>query len=263
MEQKIDKKKLESLAAEWLMEDESLEDLQNGYYLIQKKDGFRFGVDAVLLADFAKIKKGEKVLEMGSGTGIIPILLATRYNPSKIEAIEIQEPFVEMGNRSLKLNKFDGFVKINHLDLKEGPEFFGKAVFDVVVTNPPYMKAESGINCPQEERNIACFEVKCTIDDVVSSAKELLRSGGRFYMVHRADRLVDIVFAMRNAGLEPKRIRFVQSKPRSKPHLILICGVRSGGPELKVEEPLIIYEEDGSYTEEILRIYGRSGQIER
>ena len=248
--------------SEWIREDESLEDLQNGYFLLQKKDGFRFGVDAVLLADFAKIKKGEKVLEMGSGTGIIPILLAAKYKPERIEGLEIQEHMAEMGNRSLKVNKLESFVHINHLDLKDATGVFGKAIFDVVVTNPPYMKASSGVNCPQEERNIACFEVKCTIDDVVNNARDLLRTGGRFYMVHRADRLADIIFAMRNAGLEPKQIRFVQSKPRSKPHLILICGVRNGGPELRFEEPLIIYEEDGSYTDEILRIYGRGEKIE-
>lgn len=253
---------MESQMKEWIKEDESLEDLQNGYYLIQKKEGFRFGVDAVLLSDFAKVKKGEKVLEMGSGTGIIPILLAAKYKPARIEAMEIQEHMAEMGNRSLQLNKLDGFVHISHLDLKDGVSKFGKAVFDVIVTNPPYMKAASGINCPQEERNIACFEVKCTIEDVVNSARDMLRTGGRFYMVHRADRLADIIFAMRTSGLEPKLIRFVQSKPRSKPHLILICGVRNGGPELRFEEPLIIYEEDGSYTEEILRIYGRGDEIE-
>lgn len=242
---------------EWLKEGESLEDLQNGYFLIQKKAGFRFGVDAVLLADFTKVKKGERVLEMGSGTGIIPLLLTKRYHPRHIDGLEIQEPMAEMANRSVEMNGLSEKIKIHAMDLKTATSVFGKAVFDVVVTNPPYMKVVSGVNCPEEERNIACFEVKCDLTDIINTARDLLRTGGRFYMVHRADRLVDIICTMKEAGLEPKRIRFVQSKADSKPHLLLIEGSRNGGPELRFEPPLIIYQEDGSYTDEIHRIYGK------
>ncbi|HYE11500.1 MAG TPA: tRNA1(Val) (adenine(37)-N6)-methyltransferase [Patescibacteria group bacterium] len=238
-------------------QDECLDDLQNGYMLIQKNKTFKFGVDAVLLADFAEIKRSEHVLEMGTGTGIIPILLHAKKQPASITALEIQEDMADMARRSVKYNKLEDIISILHMDLKEAPKKLGKAKYDCVVTNPPYVKREAGINNPEETKAIARFEIACTLQDVVSTAKELLQSGGKLFMVHRADRLVDIIYEMRNQGIEPKRIRFVHSNTGKRPHLILIEGTRGGRPELKFMDPLYIYDDKGEYTEEIHRIYGR------
>ncbi|MDF2530493.1 MAG: putative O-methyltransferase [Clostridia bacterium] len=240
-----------------IKQDECLDDLQNGYMLIQKNNTFKFGVDAVLLADFAEIKKSEHVLEMGTGTGIIPILLHAKKQPASITALEIQEDMADMASRSIKYNKLEERISILHMDLKEAPERLGKAKYDCVVTNPPYVKREAGINNPEESKAIARFEIACTLQDVVSTAKELLQPGGKLFMVHRADRLADIVYEMRNQGIEPKRIRFVHSNAGKRPHLILIEGTRGGRPELKFMDPLYIYDDKGEYTAEIHRIYGR------
>ncbi len=240
-----------------IREDESLDDLQNGYMLIQKNDSFKFGVDAVLLADFAEIKMVDNVLEMGTGTGIIPILLYAKKRPKSITALEIQPDMADMARRNVQYNKLEQIISILHMDLKEAPMVLGKAKYDCIVTNPPYVKKECGINNPTENKAISRFEIACTLQDVLKSTKELLKSGGKFFMVHRADRLVDIIYEMRVLGIEPKRIRFVHSNIGKRPHLMLIEGVRGGKPELKFMEPLYIYDDKGQYTEEINRIYGR------
>lgn len=240
-----------------LKPDETLDDLQNGYYIIQKKEGFRFGVDAVLLSDFAALKKTDNVLEMGTGTGIIPILLHAKKNPRKIIAIEIQEDMAEMANRSIMYNKLEDYISILPMNLKDAPKKLGRGVFNAVVTNPPYMKLGSGIINPSEKQAISRFEVECSLEDVLDSSYEVLMPGGRLFMVHRADRLVDIIFNMRMRKIEPKRIRFVHSSIGKKPHLLLIEGMKGGKPELKFMEPLYIYDENGDYTQEIHNIYGR------
>lgn len=238
-------------------EDETLDDLQNGYMLIQKKNTFRFGVDAVLLADFADVKRKDKVLEMGTGTGIIPILLHAKKSPTSITAIELQEDMAEMAQRSVLYNKLQDRITVKCMDLKEAPSLLGRAVYDCVITNPPYMKQQCGINNPVETKAISRFEVKCTLQDVVESAKQLVRSGGKLFMVHRADRLVDIIYTMRSLDMEPKRIRFVHPSIGKRPNLVLIEGARGGNPELKFMDPLYIHDQNGEYTEEIYRIYGR------
>jgi len=243
---------------ELIKADECIDDLQNGYMLIQKNDAFKFGVDAVLLADFAEPKRTDHVLEMGTGTGIIPILLYARKQPASITALEIQADMADMAQRSIKYNKLEDKINVLNMDLKAAAEKLGKARYDCVVTNPPYVKKEAGINNPTETKAIARFEIACTLQDVVGCAKDLLRSGGKLYMVHRADRLVDIIFEMRNQGVEPKRIRFVHSSIGKRPHLVLIEGSRGGRPELKFMDPLYIYDDKGEYTGEIHRIYGRT-----
>lgn len=243
---------------ELIKEDESLDDLQNGYMLIQKNNAFRFGVDAVLLADFVEAKRTDEILEMGTGTGIIPILLHAKKQPKSITALEIQTDMAEMARRSIQYNHLSETIEVLNMDLKEAAAKLGKARYDCVVTNPPYVKKEGGINNPEETKAIARFEIACTLSDVVNTAKELLKSGGKLFMVHRADRLVDIIYEMRNAGLEPKRLRFVHSNINKRPHLILIEGTRGGRPELRLMDPLYIYDDKGEYTEEIHRIYGRT-----
>ncbi len=241
----------------YIKEDETLDDLQNGYSLIQKKDGFRFGVDAVLLADFANVKSTSKVIDIGTGTGIIPILLYARNKPKSIVGIEIQSDMAEMAARSILYNKLENAIEIRNMDLKEASSILGKSEFDVVVSNPPYVKQEAGINNPDMKKAIARFELMCTLEDVVQSAKDLLKTGGKLFMVHRSDRLVDIIYTMRDLGMEPKRIRFVHSAYSKRPHLVLIEGVRGGKAELKFMDPLYIYDDKGLYTDEINRIYGR------
>lgn len=242
---------------EILKPGETLDDLQNGYYIIQKEKAFRFGVDAVLLSDFAGIKKTDKVLDMGTGTGIIPILLYAKKHPKHITAIEIQRDMVEMAKRSVIYNKLEDYIDIVLMDLKRAPEILGKGKYSAIITNPPYLKKGSGIINPEIEQAWARFEINCTLSDVINSAYQLLMPKGRFYMIHRTDRLVDIICIMRHKGIEPKKMRFVHSSFDKKPHLILIEGIKGGKPELKFMEPLYIYDDKGNYSEEINAIYGR------
>lgn len=242
---------------ELVLKDEAVDDLQNGYSIIQKRDSFKFGVDAVLLADFANIKHHHSVIDLGTGTGIIPILIYAKKKPRSITAVELQEDMAEMAGRSVRLNGLEDSIKIVCMDLKEAPRLLGKAGYDCVVTNPPYVKKECGINNPSETKAIARFEIMCTLEDVLVTARELLKPGGKLFMVHRTDRLVDIIYEMRKNGIEPKRIRFVHPSPGKRPNLLLIEGARGGNKELKFMDPLYIYDEKGEYTEEIHRIYGR------
>lgn len=240
-----------------IREDEAIDDLQNGYKIIQKKDNFRFGVDAVLLSDFADIKTKDRILEIGTGTGIIPILINAKKKPNKIIAVEIQSHMVEMAKRSIELNKLENIIEIINIDMNDCVKAFEKASFDCVVTNPPYVKKNCGINNPLESKAISRFEIKCNLEQVVTTSKQMVKSGGKLFMVHRADRLVDIIYIMREQGIEPKRIRFVHPYAHKRPNLVLIEGARGGKPELKFMNPLYIYDSSGNYTEEINRIYGR------
>ena len=238
--------------------DETVDDLQNGYRIIQKKHSFRYGVDAVLLADFADIKHSHSVIDLGTGSGVIPILIYARRKPAEITAVEIQKDMADMAERSIKLNGLEKNIKVLCMDLKNSPVLLGKAGYDCVVTNPPYVKKECGINNPSETKAIARFEIKCSLEEVLITARELLKPGGKLFMVHRTDRLADIIYEMRDKGIEPKRIRFVHPSIGKRPNLLLIEGARGGNKELKFMAPLYIHDENGEYTEEIHRIYGRT-----
>lgn len=241
-----------------LKEKERIDDLQlEGLKLIQNTEAFCFGVDAVLLADFADVRREQKVLDIGTGTGIIPILLAGKTKAKSITGLEIQEEMAEMANRSVILNELQNRVSIVHGDVKKYGEYFGKSSFDVVVTNPPYTNKGCGLVNPHDSKAISRHEILCTLEDVVGAAAALLVTGGQLAMVHRPERLADIICCMRNCGIEPKYLRFVHPKPYKKPNMILIKGNRGGNPELKVMEPLYVYNTDGTYSEEINRIYGR------
>ncbi|HYE80718.1 MAG TPA: tRNA1(Val) (adenine(37)-N6)-methyltransferase [Clostridia bacterium] len=243
---------------ELILQGETVDDLQNGYRIIQKSHAFRFGVDAVLLSDFADIRHGHSVIDLGTGTGIIPILIYAKKKPSEITAVEIQQDMADMAERSMKLNGLGNNIKVLCMDLKDAPVLLGKARYDCVVTNPPYVKKECGINNPSESKAIARFEIMCSLEEVLITAKELLKPGGKLFMIHRTDRLADIICEMRNAGIEPKRIRFVHPSTGKRPNLLLIEGARGGNKELKFMDPLYIHDENGEYTEEIHRIYGRT-----
>lgn len=240
-----------------LLPGESLDDLQrNGYRIIQKPDGFRFGVDAVLLAAFAEVKPGAKVLDMGTGTGIIPILMEARTKAGHITGLEIQEEFADMAARSVKLNGLEEKINIVTGDIKEACRIFGGASFDVVTTNPPYMNDSHGLKNPDLPKAIARHEILCNLEDVVREASMVLKSGGKLFMVHRPHRMIEIIAMMRKYHLEPKRIRMVHPFIDKEANMVLIEAVKGGGSYLKMESPLIVYKETGVYTDEILRIYG-------
>lgn len=241
-----------------IKENERIDDLQlHGLRLIQNPQAFCFGVDAVLLSDFADVKRNHRVLDIGTGTGIIPILLAGKTKAESIVGLEIQEDMAEMASRSVRLNNLESRIKIISGDIKKYREYFKKASFDVVVSNPPYTNKGCGLVNPHDSKAVSRHEILCSLEDVVGAAAELLVPGGQLAMVHRPERLADIICCMRNCGIEPKYLRMVHPKPFKKPNMILIKGNRGGNPELKVMEPLYVYNSDGTYSDEINRIYCR------
>jgi tRNA1Val (adenine37-N6)-methyltransferase len=241
-----------------LKANERIDDLQyKGLRLIQKKDGFCFGVDAVLLANFADVKKGGSVIDLGTGTGVIPILIAGKTQAKTIVGLEIQREMAEMADRSVKLNSLEERVKIVCGDIKDAVENFGPSNFNVVVVNPPYMNKGGGLVNPSDVKAISRHEILCTLEDIIKAGSRLVVPGGQMAMVHRPERLVDIIFLMRNYKIEPKYLRFVHPSPYKKANLLLIKGSRNGNPQLKILEPLYIYDENGNYSEEINRIYCR------
>ncbi|HBM46812.1 tRNA1(Val) (adenine(37)-N6)-methyltransferase [Clostridium sp. OF09-36] len=238
-------------------EDERIDDLQrNGYRIIQKKKGFCFGMDAVLLSGFAQVKEGEVAVDLGTGTGIIPILLEAKTKGKHFTGLEIQKEVAEMAERSVRLNHLEDRVDIVRGDIKEASRLFGKASFDVVTSNPPYMNDNHGLKNPDLPKAIARHEVFCTLDDVCREASLLLRSGGRFYMVHRPHRLAEIITALKTYRLEPKRMKLVHPFADKDANMVLIEAVRGGRSMMKVEAPVIVYQKPGVYTQEIYDIYG-------
>jgi len=246
-----------------ILDNERVDDLQyKGLKIIQKKDGFCFGVDAVLLANFADVAKGAKVMDLGTGTGIIPILIAGKTQARHITGLEIQEDMVEMASRSVSMNGLEERIRIVHGDIRNIKELFDPSSFDVVVTNPPYMNRGGGLVNPSDAKAIARHEILCTLEDVIAGAARLLKVGGQLAMVHRPDRLVDIIWLMRKYKIEPKYIRFVHPAPYKRANLLLIKGSRGGNPQLKMLDPLYIYDDKGNYSEEINRIYCRPDSCE-
>lgn len=238
-------------------EDERIDDLQrNGYRIIQKKKGFCFGMDAVLLSGFAQVKEGEVAVDLGTGTGIIPILLEAKTKGKHFTGLEIQKEVAEMAERSVQLNHLEDRVDIVRGDIKEASRLFGKASFDVVTSNPPYMNDNHGLKNPDLPKAIARHEVFCTLDDVCREVSLLLRSGGRFYMVHRPHRLAEIITALKTYRLEPKRMKLVHPFADKDANMVLIEAVRGGRSMMKVEAPVIVYQKPGVYTQEIYDIYG-------
>jgi tRNA1Val (adenine37-N6)-methyltransferase len=241
---------------EFIKDDETLDDLQlKGIHIIQKKEGFRFGVDAVLLANFAKVKKNNSVVDLCSGTGIIPFILAGKTEAKYVTGIELQKEFVEMAMRTSKYNKLEDKVKFVEGDLTNIKLLKSLEKVDVVTVNPPYKLQNSGIVNINDKNAIARHEIFCTLEDVIIAARLLLKDNGRFFMVHRPERIVDILTLMRKHKLEPKRIRFIHPRPNKAPNIVLIEGQRDGGAFLRIEDPLSVHTEDGDYSEEIKKIY--------
>lgn len=224
--------------------------------IIQNSDWFCFGMDAVLLANYSNIKKGSKVVDLGTGTGIIPILISGKNDVEKIYGIEIQREVAEMAGRSVELNNLSEKIEILNIDLKQAEEVLGNNIFDAVTSNPPYMPQDSGFKNKTDNKTISRHETECSLRDVIKTANRLLKPNGRFFLVHRPNRIVDILTLLREYKLEPKSIRFVHPKVGKSPNLVLIKSIKSAKPNLKFEDPLYIYNDDGSYTKELLDIYG-------
>lgn len=236
---------------------ERLDGLQrNGYRIIQDPGRFCFGMDAVLLSGFAKVKPGERVVDLGTGTGIIPILLEARTEGASFTGLEIQPESADMARRSIILNDLQERVHIVDGDIKEAVAIFGAASCHVVTSNPPYMTERHGLQNPDLQKAIARHEVLCTLHDVVSQAAGILMPGGRFYMVHRPFRLAEIITELCACGLEPKRMRLAYPFIDREPNMVLIEAIKGGKSRITVEKPLIIYKEPGKYTDEIYEVYG-------
>lgn len=234
---------------------ERVDDLQNGFYVIQNPEKFCFGMDAVLLSGFAKIRKNARVLDMGTGTGIIPILLKSREKGTHFTGLEIQEECADMASRSVAYNGLESAIDIVCGDIKEAAEIFGAASFDVVTSNPPYMIGEHGLRNPYMAKAIARHEVLCTLEDVVSQASRVLKDRGHFFMVHRPFRLAEIFQVLMKYKLEPKRMQLVYPYIDREPNMVLIEACKGGNSRITVERPLIVYEKPGEYTRAILEIY--------
>lgn len=233
-------------------EFEKIEDLGiKGYKVIQDKRGFCFGSDAVLLSRFIKLKKGARVLDMCTGTGIIPVLLWAMNDLSLIDAVEIVPHVAEMAQRTMKLNSLEEKIRVECLDLKEASSFYGKKVFDAVTCNPPYMNAGGGIVNPSDELAIARHEIACSLDDVVKAARDVVKPCGKIFMVHRSDRLCDVISTFRKYNIEPKRLQIVYPSSRKKASLILIAGAEGGNPQLIIEKPLFMYDDDNNYIQSL------------
>lgn len=243
-----------------LKQDERIDDLEfNGLKIIQNKNGFCFGIDSVLLSDFAKsMRKNSKVIDLGTGTGIINILLSGKTTAKELVGVEVQKEVADMAERSVKLNGLEGKIKIlnkNILDLKN---IYNKGYFDVVVTNPPYKKINTGLINEENKKMISRHEITASLRDFIHISSYLLKDYGEFFMVHRPERLVDILWTMREEKIEPKKIKFVYPNENKKTNLVLIKGVKNGNSFLEFEDNLYVYNQNGNYTDEILKIYGKN-----
>lgn len=242
-----------------LYENERIDDLEiNNLKIIQKNDGFCFGIDSVLLSYFAKnIKNNSNVLDLGTGTGILGFLLIAKNKIKKIIGVEVQPEIADMAKRSIKLNKLDEKFEIVNANIKDIDKILKIDSYDAIVTNPPYKKINSGKINDNKIKLISRHEIEADLSDFIKVSFKMLKDKGSLYMVHRAERLVDILFEMRANKMEPKRIRFVFSNRNSESKLVLIEAVKNAKPSIKVEKPLYIYESDGKYTDEVLKIYNK------
>lgn len=237
--------------------NERLDDLyRKGYKIIQNPEKFCFGIDAILLSDYAKVRKGERAVDLGTGTGIIPILLEAKTQGEHFSGLEIQAESAEMAQRSVSLNGLDDRVSIVTGDIREASKIFGENSIDVVTTNPPYMIGQHGIQNPDNAKAIARHEVLCDLDDILRESARILKTKGRFYMVHRPFRLAEIFSKMVAYHIEPKRMRLVYPYLDKEPNMVLIEGMLGGKSRLTVEKPLIVYDKPNVYSKEIYEIYG-------
>ena len=242
-----------------LKENERIDDLEyKGLKIIQNIEGFCFGIDSILLADFAKeIKRNSRVIDLGAGTGIIGILLCAKTEISHMVGVEIQEEVYDIAKRNVKLNKLEEKFTLMNINIKELGKRQEIGKFDAIVTNPPYKKDNTGIQNENEKKLISRHEIAANLEDFIRISSQLLKDKKDLYMVHRPDRLVDIIELLRKYRLEPKKLKLVYPKPEKEPNLLLIKATKNAKPFLKIEKPLYVYKENGEYTDEILKIYGK------
>lgn len=242
-----------------LKENERIDDLEyKGLKIIQNENGFCFGIDSILLSDFAKeIKSGSTVVDLGTGTGIISLLLCKKTRLKKIIGIEIQKDVYEMAKRSVKLNNLEDKIELINDNIKSLTTILGNNIVDVIVTNPPYKKINTGLTNENKMKLISRHEIEANLEDFIKVSSKILKDNGVMYMVHRPDRLADIIELMRKYKLEPKVLKMVVPKQNRKPNMVLIKGIKNANPFLTVEENLCIYNENGTYTKEILKIYNK------
>lgn len=247
-----------------LLEGERIDDLQrNGYRIIQNPEKFCFGIDAVLLSHFCKLSKHQRVLDMGTGTGILPILLAAKTEASHFEALEIQEESVDMANRSVILNHLEDRIHITKGDITIASSLFGNQSFDAIVTNPPYMNNQHGLKNPDLPKAIARHEILCSLEDVIREAGALLKPKKSLFMVHRPFRLAEIFQTLIKYHLEPKRMCLVHPYVDKEPNMVLIEAVKGGNSMIRVEPPIIVYDKPNVYTRQIMDIYGYNEEREK
>jgi tRNA1Val (adenine37-N6)-methyltransferase len=241
-----------------LRQEERIDDLQvNGFRIIQNPSFFCFGMDAVLLANFAGTRRKDRVLDMGTGTGIIPLLLLAKEKAKTCDGLELQEAVAEMAGRSVRLNQVEDRCRIISGDIRQVPETMEREGYDAVTCNPPYIKAPSGLHNDADAYNIARHEIAVTWEDIVRAAAYLLKQGGRFAFVHKPFRIPELMQTLQQYKLEPKRMQLVQPHAGREPNMVLMEAVKGGGPQLTVLPTLVVYEKDGSYTKEVLEMYGK------
>lgn len=240
-----------------ITQNERIDDLQRGgYRIIQNPNKFCFGMDAVLLTGFAHAKETDRLLDLGTGTGIIPILMEAKYRCGHLTGLEIQEESADMARRSVELNALSDKIDIVTGDIKEADSYFPSAFFDCVTCNPPYMIGQHGLTNPEDAKAIARHEICCTFADVARVTAKLIKPGGHFFLVHRPFRLAEIITTLTENGLEPKRMRLVYPYVDKEPNMVLIEAVRGGRPRMSVEKPLIVFESPGVYMAEVRDKYG-------
>ena len=244
---------------QWLREGERIDDLQrDGLRIIQRTDGFRFGTDAVLLADFAGVKKGERVADMGTGTGVLPLLLSARAQDATFDAFEIQQDVADMAARSVRLNGLEARIRVHHADCREAAGIIGHERCHLVVSNPPYTKGGAGLVSPEQTRALSRSDSDCPIEEWIAACGRLLKNGGRLCCVFPAPRFLELCDAMRGARIEPKRVRFVVARENAAPKLVMVEGLKGGRPALHVQPMLITHDAQGNFTQEMRRIYGEA-----
>lgn len=244
---------------QWLREGERIDDLQrDGLRIIQRTDGFRFGTDAVLLADFAGVKKGERVADMGTGTGVLPLLLSARAQDATFDAFEIQQDVADMAARSVRLNGLEARIRVHHADCREAAGIIGHERCHLVVSNPPYTKGGAGLVSPEQTRALSRSDSDCPIEEWIAACGRLLKNGGRLCCVFPAPRFLELCDAMRGVRIEPKRVRFVVARENAAPKLVMVEGLKGGRPALHVQPMLITHDAQGNFTQEMRRIYGEA-----
>jgi len=237
-------------------EDERLDELFNGRLrIIQKKEGYRFSIDAILLAHFASQLSADSIIDLGSGSGIIPLILARKMSSPTIVGVELQDEMADMARRTIKFNGFAERVSILHEDLRNLHNHFTASSFDLVVSNPPYYPIDNGRINPDEQKAIARHEIMAKLEDIISISFYLVKASGRVVIIYPAKRLADLLCSLREYDLKPELLQIIYSHKRGEGKLVIVESCKRGDPELEIREPFFIYEAEGVYSEEMQKIY--------